>query len=250
MRRLGIAFIVLFSAAHFLVAQERAAESKASPALASTQLEDVRIRGYSVAGLLADLSLWYDIPIGLEVAMNSGGFDKLRMDFKKATLAQVLDRIVAEHPEYSWEIKDGVVRVFPKEGRQDPIVKQILDAEIGTFSINERTLTSAIEKDLLATPELSAEVKGHGLTALASDLSGFYFPTVGRNFKLNVSNVTVQAILNNIVKESKTAKFWLVSRDSSEHTLFIHMAAIQEGARPLMRKADFEDLEDSMDLIP
>src|SRR5215510_10585005 len=240
MRTLVIAVVLFFSATHFAVAQEP---------LASRQLDDVRIRGYNVAGLLSDLALWYDIPIGLEVAMNSNGFDKLRMDFKKATLEEVLNRVVAEHPEYSWEVRDGVVNVFPRHGRQDPIVKEILGTEIETFSLKERTVTWEVERALLDTPELSAVMKGHSLTTPGFAFSGFYFPNVGRNFKLDVSNMSVRSILNNIAKDSKTAKFWSVSRDSVEHSLSISMAAIQEDSRKLMRKADFEDLQDSLDLI-
>lgn len=250
MRRLAIAFILFLSFAHFAVAQEIAADSKTSQPLASRHLYDVRLRGYGVRGLLSDLSLWYDIPIGLEVAMNSSGFGRLRMDFKKATLEEVLNRVVTEHPEYAWEIKDGVVNVFPKEGRQDPIVKQVLGTEIGTLSIEERTTTWDVEKALVDTPELSAVMKTQALTTPGWWFSGFYFPNVGRDFNLHVSNRSVRLILNTIVKESKTAKFWSVSRDSAEHTLSINMNAHQENIRKLMRKADVDDLQDSFDLIP
>jgi len=250
MRRLAIGFILLFSAAHFSWAQEIAGDSKTKEPLASKQLDDVRIRGYGVAELLSDLSLWYDIPIGLEVAINSGGFAKLVMNFKKATLGEVLNQFVTEQTEYAWEIRNGVVNVFPKEGHQDPIVKQVLDSEIGTFSIKEKTVTWDVERALLATPELSAVMKSQGLTKAAFDTSGFYFPHVGRNFKLDVSNMTVRAILDNIVKESKTAKFWWISRNSSEHTLSIRMSAWQDDAPRVMRRADFEDQEETLDIIP
>ena len=240
MRRFGIALILFFSASHLAPAQE----------LASRQLDDVRIRGYGVGSLLSDLSLWYDIPIGLEVAMNSSGYGKLRMNFKKATLEEVLNQFVAEHPEYAWEIRDGVVNVFPKDGRQDPIVKQILGTEIGTFAIKEKTVTFGVEAGLLATPELAALLKDYALTTPGWSFSGFYFPNVGPNFKLDASNMTVRSILNTVVKDSKTAKFWSISRDSTEHTLSISLAASQENALKLMRKADFEDLEETLDLIP
>ena len=243
-KRITLLSLVLLSATLSLNGQEL------SSSLASRQLEDVRIRGYGVAGLLADLSLWYDVPIGMEVAMNSNGVDRLRLDFKKATLEEVLNRVVAEHPEYEWEVRDGVVHVFPKEGRQDPIVKQILGIEIGRFSIKEKTVTWDVEKTLLTSPELAPVMDGYGLTTPGWAFSGFYFPNVGSNFNLDVSNQPVRSILNRIVKESKTAKFWSISRNSQEHTLAINVEAIHEGSRKLMRKADFEDLEDSLDLIP
>jgi hypothetical protein len=62
--------------------------------------------------------------------------------------------------------------------------------------------------------------------------------------------MTVRAILDNIVKESKTAKFWWISRNSSEHTLSIRMTAWQDDAPKVLRRADFEDLEETLDQIP
>jgi len=220
-----------------------------NPNLASKQLDDMRLRGCGVAGLMADLSLWYDIPIGFEVAMNTGDCARLRMDFKQATLVEVLNQFVAEHSEYEWEISNGVVNVFPKEGRRDPILQQILSAEIGIFSIKEGSVTWEVEKALLGTPQVAAVMDSYGLKAPNWNFSGFYLPNVGPNFKIDVSNMSVRSVLNNIVKESKTAKFWSVSRDSIEHTLYLKLTANQENPQKLMRRADFEDLEENLDLV-
>ena len=249
LRSLGL--LLLVNTQSSLTAQQVfRVDSNPSQSLPTKQLDDVRLRGYNEALLLADLSLFYEIPIGFEVAMNGGEFVELRMDLKKATLAEVLDRFVAEHPEYQWEISDGVVNVFPKEGRRDPLLQQILNKQIAKFSVKEKTATWDVGTTLLATPELKPLITSYALTTPGWSFSGFFIPNVGRTFKLDLSNTTVRAILNNIVKGSPTAKFWLISRNSAEHVLSISLSARHEDSPRPMRRADFEDLEQSLDLLP
>jgi hypothetical protein len=204
------------------------------------------MRGYTEASLLADLALFYDIPIGLEVAMNGGEFGELRIDLKKATLAEVLDRFVAEHPKYRWEIRSEVVNVFPKEGHRDPILQQILSTEIAKFSIKEKTAPSDAETTLFATPELKSLITSYALTIPGWTFSGFYFPNLGRTFKLDTSNMEVRAILDDTIKGSPTARFWVITRNSRDHTISISFSATQEDAPGRLRRADFEDLEPSL----
>lgn len=220
------------------------------PLTANQQLEDVRIRGESVARLLAQLSIWYDVPIGLEVVMNSPSLSTLRMNFKRATIQEVLTQFVAEHPEYAWEIREGVVNVFPKEGRRDPILQQILSTEIRMFSTKENSVTWDVENALLATPELKPLMDAYALNTLGFAFSGFYFPVIGRKYKLDVSNMTVQSILNKLVRESPTARFWSIYRDSTEHVLSISISARHEDLPKGLKPVDFDELERSFDLMP
>lgn len=73
-------------------------------------------------------------------------------------------------------------------------------------------------------------VDAYDLKTLGWSFSGFYLPHLGRNYTLNVSNTPVRSILNRIVKESPTAKFWNISRDSREHTFSVSLTARQEDA--------------------
>ena len=213
-----------------------------APLSATMQLEDVRLRGGLVT-VLRDLALLYDIPIGFERAMNAVDAGEHRIDFKKITLAELLTKLLSNYKEYSWEISDGVVRVFPEDGYRDPIVERLLNVEIRKFSIKKRTLTWNVESKLLETPEFKEVVDAYGLGWLGWISSGFYLPQLGHNYTLDVSSATVQSILNRIVKESPTAKFWCVSRDSSQHTFSINLAAGPEGAPRNPRRIDFEEFE-------
>lgn len=214
------------------------------PLTATMQLEDVRLRG-DVESLLAQLALQCDIPIGFERAMNDAAIRERRMDFKKITLDDLLMQVLAEYQQYSWEIRDGAVYVFPKEGYRDPIIERLLNVEIKSFSLGKTTLTYDVEAILLKTRELKEVVDDYGLnTRNGYILSGFYFPQLGRNFTLDASNTTVRTILNRIVKESPVAKFWSISRNSSSHTLTIDLDVNHEDApKNLRRSIDFEELE-------
>lgn len=214
------------------------------PLSATMQLENVRLRG-DVESLLAQLALQCDIPIGFERAMNDAAIRERRMNFKQITLDDVLTQVLAEYKQYSWEIRDGVVYVFPKEGYRDPIIERFLNVEIKSFSLGKATLTYDVEAKLLKTRELEEVVDAYGLrTRSGYTLSGFFFPQLGRNFTLDVSNTTVGTILNRIVKESPVAKFWSISRNSNSHMLFIDLDTSHEDTpKQFRRPVDFEELE-------
>lgn len=211
--------------------------------LATKQLKDVRVRSENLSSLLADIALQYDIPIGFERAMNDGDFKEMRIRIEKVTLAELLTQLMAEHREYSWEINDGMVHVFPKEGRRDPIVERLLNVEIKTFLLKKGTVTWDVETTLLKTPEFKEVVDAYGLGSLGWTSSGFYIPHLGKNYALNVSKTTVRSILDRIVRESPTSKFWYVNRDSREHTFSIGLAARHEGTPQNFRRIDFEELD-------
>lgn len=229
--------LLLFSLALTVSAQEGS--------LATKQLEDVRLRGESLSSLLQDIALRYDIPIGFERAMNDvGGESKeMRLRIDKVTFGELLTQLMAEHREYEWEIKDGVVHVFPNEGLRDPIVKQLLDVEIAKYSLKKGTVIWDVESTLVKTPEFKDVVDANGLGTRGWVFSGFYFPHLGKNYSLDVSDTKVRSILDRIVKESPIAKFWSMSRDSRDHTFSITLAANPEGRLKNSQYIDLEELE-------
>jgi hypothetical protein len=83
---------------------------------------------------------------------------------------------------------------------------------------------------LLATPEATNFIKANALTQSGLNFSGAYIPQLGRKFTLEVSNMSVRAILNQTVKQSPTAKIWVIKRYDSNHTFFIRLNARHEDA--------------------
>lgn len=244
-RQLILVLLLLFGVNGLVEAQvgHASAPKTAQPLTANSQLEDVFLEGDRLASLLSDLADQYDIPIGLERAMNEYDHPETRIDLNKTTLSELLTQLLANHKEYSWEIADGVVRVFPKDGHRDPIVERLLNVQIGKFSIKKSTAVWNVESTFLETPEFKDVVDAYGLGTLGWTFSGFYLPQLGRNYTLDVSGATVQSILNRIVKQSPTAKFWSIGRDSSQHTFSINFVARPEGPPSNPRRMNLKELE-------
>jgi hypothetical protein len=136
------------------------------------------------------------------------------------------------HDRYAWEIKSGVVNVFPKDGYRDGLLRDLLGTEILRFRVSKDTSCWSLAKDLTSTPEIKKVLEDNGTSYRTRNFTGAYFPQVGRDFDLSVSNVTLKAILNNVIKESPTAKFWLITRNSYDQTVFLGLNARHEDLTP------------------
>lgn len=199
--------------------------------LVNKPLENVQIEGQGVEDFFARLSLSYDIPIGLEVASKDSELASYSLNFKKGKLSDLLAQFVKEHHQYAWKITDGVVRISPKEHHRDLLFDRLLKTKISNFSIKEKTDCWTIAKALAATPEIKRILQMNRTSYRQRNFSGPYIPQAGRNFSLNVSNMSLEAILNKVVKESPTAKFWHISRNNYDQTLFVGLNARHEDSK-------------------
>jgi hypothetical protein len=190
--------------------------------------------------MLSALSLRYGIPIGLEVAPSEDQLGNYELDFKKGTLSELLTQFVAEHNQYAWRISDDVVNVFPKEGSRDFLLQNLLETRISTVQVKERTNCSTLAASLMTTPELKRVLDASSVTYRERSFSGFFIPQLGRHFTLDISDCTLQCILNRVISESPTAKFWVLTRNDDQ-TLFLDFGATHEDAPPGIRFSE-EDL--------
>jgi hypothetical protein len=195
--------------------------------LAAKQLEQVQIEAQSIGSFFSKLALSFNIPIGLEIAAKQGDLASYGTDFKKGTLSELLNQFVIQHNEYAWEIRDGVVNVFPKDDYRDALFHNLLEIRIGRFTVKENTSCWTLAETLLSTPEMKRVLEANGTTYRAPDFSGFYIPQAGRHFTLDVSNVTLRSILNRIVEQSPTSKFWIIARNY-DGSFFISFGARHE----------------------
>ncbi|HYG80211.1 MAG TPA: hypothetical protein VD861_07485 [Pyrinomonadaceae bacterium] len=189
------------------------------------QLEDVRIKAQGIGGVLAELSSLYDVPIGLEVALEDDELTLHSIEFEKGPLAEFLTRFVARYDRYAWEIRDGVVNIFPRENHRDLLAAEVLETTIGSFSIGEQASCYGIVKSLAETPEIKNVLEINGTTLRGPSPGGFYIQHAGRKFTLDVSDATLKAILNRLIKESPTASFWSIGRSSYDQALLIGLSA-------------------------
>jgi hypothetical protein len=222
---------ILFEANCFAYAQKTAAISQRED-LPARQLENVRIEAQSIGSLFSDLSLNYDIPIGLEVTANEDELTTYQLNLKEGTLSDLLTQFTARHDRYAWEIRDGVVNVFPKDGYRDALSRDLLETKIGRFAVKENTSCWDLVRSLVATPEIKQVLQAHGTRYRMNDFSGAYIPQVGREFKLDVSDMALKPLLNKVIGTSPTARFWLVTRNSHDQTIFLNLNARHEGLPP------------------
>jgi hypothetical protein len=194
------------------------------------QLPATHIEEQGIEAFFSDLSLTHDIPIALEIASNNDELATYRTDFKGGTLSEFLLRFVAQHQEYMWAINDEVLNIFPKEKYRDPIFKQLLGTELKTFSIREKTSCWALEDALVSTPEIKKALEALALQVSGRNFSGAYLPQLGRNFRLDISNTTLESLLNRVIKQSPVARMWFIKRYSYDRTFAIRFDARHEDA--------------------
>jgi hypothetical protein len=230
-RKLSMATVVCiiwFSAQFSLTAQ---VPIPTSSNLGAEQLQDVRIDTQGISPFFAELSLTYNIPIGLETAANEYEHTRYSIDFKKGTLAELLTQFVNQHSLYTWKIEDGVANVFPKDGYRDALSRDLLATNIERFSVKENTSCWNLAEALATQPETKRILEANKTTYSGRAPSGFYIPNVGKRFTLEVSEVTLKSILNKVVSKSSTAKFWVIGRNPDKTLLIDFIAQPEDSLR-------------------
>jgi len=204
-----------------------AQESEMNRDLSAVKLENVHLKSGTLSQALSRLSVSYDIPIGLEVSLNDEDVPVIA-DFDKVSVKDLLNHIFDKNRNYTWKVNDGVINVFPVGNDRDRVIDKLLETEIGHFSVEPGSACSEVAASLVNTPELKNFLATYKLSYRQADLSGFYIRSVGRKFRMDVSNMKLGSIMNKIVSESSTAKYWFISRNGIDPQTF----TIGCGAKP------------------
>lgn len=200
-------------------AQKSLVSDKNTP-LNDLLLKNVQIKAESIEKLFAKFSIYYGIPIGLEVSSNDDS-SSAYINFTEGKLSELLNQTISRHSQYTWEIRDGVVNIFPKDNYRDSAFKEMLETKIANFTVQEGSSCRLIEKLLTETPEIQKVTTTYGLSYESRDLSGFYISQLGKNFTVKISDMTLKSILNKIVKESPTARYWFIVRYNIDNQVFL-----------------------------
>ena len=241
---LGCLMLASFLISFDTAVAQNAAVSTSTVTLAQTPLENVRIQGQSISDLLSRFALRYDIPVGLEIARPGDLASFYCINFRKGTLSDLLTQFVADHNEYAWKIEDGVVSIFPRDAYRDYLMNQLLATEIDDFSVAKRTTTWTLSQSLFSTPEIAGILEGYALRNGGENFSGFSLPQLGKEFSFSVSRMNLKAILDKIIKESPTAKFWTISNNFSDRSVTLIVKAGFEYAPEdrYLKEVNFDDL--------
>ena len=184
-----------------------------SGTLVDKPVVEVNIQASNIHLALSKLANQYKLPIGLEVAADDDLLKErnLSVRLKAGTVKDVLDAVANQCPDYTWELNDEVINVFPKRPNRDPLLENILAVKLKAFAIEEGTARIEFTKAVVSSHELSSLLKANGLNVEYEIFSKHDIGALGRGFSVNVSHVTVKSLLNQVIKRSET-KYWLLNR--------------------------------------
>lgn len=249
LKKLSLTFWMLFlvfDLSHAGIAQKPDSADK-NKDLSEVTISSRRFKQQSLQDLLSQISYIYEIPIGLEVEMNDLRVP-VSFDFKGGKLPDLLNEIVKYCSDYSWEIKDGAVNVFPKDKYRDGLLKELLDTRISDFTVAENTNCDGFTRSLIETIEIDRILKANGMRFIEQDMSGFYIMTLGDKFTFKASDLTMKTILNKVVKKNPFADFWVIERANWDtQVLRLSVIAVDTNLPPEYRKIEFPDFDDDSD---
>lgn len=189
--------------------------------LKNLRLEDVRISAQSTERVFSQLSILHGVPVGLEISPNDTEFHSYSIDFKGGALPELMAEIIAQNKLYNWQITEGVVYVYPIDQNRDNQLKELVETNVSRFKIKKGTSSWSLVNALISVPEIQKVLTTNTLVYRPRSFSGGYIPQLGRNFTRDVSNQTLSSILNTVVKESPTAKFWVIKKHVDNPLEFI-----------------------------
>jgi hypothetical protein len=186
-------------------------------------IKEIHIRDKNIHQVLLELSFSYKVPIGLEVSSNDDLLDEknnISISMTNTKPSSVLDEIIRQKPQYMWEVKDDVINVFPKEALRDPVLQSILSTNIERLTIRKGMSRYNFRESLTGSDSVSKLLKESGVQAENEIFSSEGVAPLGRDFSLDVQNLTVGRILNSVIGKSET-KYWIVNRfgDKKEYLL-------------------------------
>ena len=76
----------------------------------------------------------YKVRVGLELAMSDADRLRISLDLSRPKVAALLDSLVRQKPDYTWQVEDGVYNIYPKF-----VKDSVLNLRIRTFSVTNAT---------------------------------------------------------------------------------------------------------------
>ena len=150
----------------------------------------------------------YKVRVGLELAMSDADRLPISLDLSRPKVAALLDSLVRQKPDYTWQVEDGVYNIYPKF-----VKDSVLNLRIRTFSVTNATgqeLSTAIG----ALPEVKKWMLKNGVQRRELE-TGSRWRESDPRVTLTLKDVTLRTILNLTLKERR-AKEWIVVRYSDK----------------------------------
>lgn len=190
--------------------------------LQSMTIDNLELEASNIHMLLSELSDLKKVPIGVEISPQDDLLRKktMRLQIKHGTLADVLNSIVKQNPLYTWKIQDQVVNVLPVEASRDPLLRNVLEAKLEKFSIQRGMTRFSLRQTLITLPAINMILTQYNVVAENQSFMSRDFDPLGRGYGLEAANVSVSALLNQVVRESQT-KYWIIQRYGNRKQYFV-----------------------------
>lgn len=194
----------------------------ASQELTDASINNLDLEAANIHLMLSRLSAATRIPIGLEVSPNDDLlFDReMKLHIQKATVRTALDSVVKQNPLYTWRIINGVVNVFPTDANRDHLIRAVLETKLERFAIERGMSRFALRQNLTALSEVKSVLAKENVHPENQSFMSRDFDPLGRNFSLQVSNVSVSELLNRVIRDSQT-NYWVVVRKGERKEYFV-----------------------------
>lgn len=180
--------------------------------LLKTPIDGSRVVGGTTFKTLEKLASVYKIPVGFEDTSqpnppgNGSPETEKRIGLFKGTLEAFLNYLLQVEPGYSWELRDGVIDVFPTQLRS-PKLSAILDTQIKEFTLRPMSGVLGAGDHICRTEEVKSKLKSLGITPIHFYQNDELEKVLPQKAPVKLTDMKVRDILNELVKYNR-AEMW------------------------------------------
>lgn len=171
----------------------------------------VRVADYSLGAgdfvhALAGVASRFHLPMGIEWALVKDTEKPIHRTWHNTTVQEILTAVVREYPDYELDLRDGIVRVFPK-GKSSP-ESDFLNLSLERFEVRNQVVELASKQ----LRELVRSRMGNGLRGRSGGgMALSQSTTIGDpEFSLALVNPSVDQVLDKLALASDR-KIWVVT---------------------------------------
>jgi hypothetical protein len=185
--------------------------------LLGQRVSSIDLSTANVDETLISLAGKYNVPVGNEVSSrrSSGSVDAgFQLELKNATVEEILSLLLKNHPDYHWQLADGVINIS-----SDSAPEPLLDTVIGQFEVKQQTIAE-IKKDLAERPEVESVLSETNTEFQElTILPGGNAEALGK-YTFTLQNASVRQILNRLVLQTE-GHYWTLVRLGNNKQLWI-----------------------------
>ena len=145
----------------------------------------------------------YSVPTGLEISASDSGEVPVALQLQQDDLAQALNQLVEQRPEYAWSLSDGVYDLYPKTKADS-----VSDLMLKNYLVKDATLDKASQA-LNSLPEFQTWLTTRKLTRREFQTGPAWNPN--QRIDLNLRDVPLRSVLNKLIKNFGLTN-WIIDR--------------------------------------